>query len=388
MRLLTITHYPALLGANRSLLHLIVALRAQHGVEVLVFCPQHGPFTEALEKSGVPFVVRPFANWAYTIRSKALYTLPWKWAWSKKKVLPELVDIARQFNPDVLHSNSSVVSLGWQLAEALQKPHLWHLREFGWPDYQVVYPFGKKYVREKLAAADTIICISDAIRQAWTQGLPCPTRVIYNGIGTRAALEKNAAAGQSAPTDDLFRFLIIGQLQASKGQHEAIAAFAAVHKKFSQARLIVAGRGQRLYTLRLKWMARLLGLSSAVTFTGYVPNPAPLYADAQVVLMCSRHEGMGRVTAEAMSYAKPVIGFAGGATPELIRHGENGFLYKTRGELTALMVQAIEDGALVKKIGERGFETALGGFTDEGYGEGVWGVANGLTENKRVDRGW
>lgn len=374
MRLLTITHYPALLGANRSLLHLLAALRAQYGVEVLVFCPQHGPFTEALEKQGIPFVVRPFANWAYTIRSKALYTVLWQWSRSKKAILPELTDIARQFNPDIIHSNSSVVALGWQLAETLQKPHVWHLREFGWPDYQVIYPFGKKYVREKLAAANAIICISDAIRQAWTQGLPCPTTVIYNGIGTKAAIQKNAAAGNTPNHDGLFRFLIIGQLQASKGQHEAIAAFAAVYRQHHTARLIVAGSGQRLYTLRLKAMARLLGLSKAVTFTGYVPNPAPLYAEAHVVLMCSQHEGMGRVTAEAMSYAKPVIGFAGGATPELIRHGENGFLYQTRAELSTLMVQSMENPALAAAIGQKGFETALEKFTDEGYGEGVWGV--------------
>lgn len=365
MRLLTITHYTALLGANRSLLHLLGSLHGQPDVEVLVFCPGEGAFTQALQKKGIPYEIHPYVNWAHTIRSPKLYLFPWLWWLFRRRHLGNIRERARQFNPDVIHSNSSVVSLGWQLAEALQKPHIWHLREFGWPDYQVVYPLGKALVRQKLAGTDAVVCISEAIRQAWMAALPCPVYIVYNGIGTQAELAKRRAL-PAAATDGLFNFLIIGQLQASKGQHEAVAAFARMYKQHPQARLIVAGSGQRLYTLRLKWMARRYGISHVVQFTGYVADPAPLYASAQVVLMCSRHEGMGRVTAEAMSYGKPVIGYAGGATPELIRSGENGWLYQNTEELVQYMHRCIQNPADLTRAASGGFETALL-FADEVY---------------------
>lgn len=373
LRLLCITHYAALLGANRSLLHLLEGLRAQYGVELLVFCPAHGPFTEALEQKGIPFKVEPFANWGYTIRSKRLYTFPWVWHRAKQKAVPALEIAARDFNPDYIHSNSSLVALGAYLAKRLNKQHIWHLREFGWEDYGVVYPFGSAHLSQKLADASALVFISEAIRQHWSaklaqHGCPPPkSQVIFNGIGPEKKLAQHWALSQAQAQRETDDFLIIGQLQATKGQHEAIEAFSAIARDYPKARLIVAGAGQKWYTLRLKWLVWRLGLRHRVLFTGYVEQPAPWYANAKAVLMCSRHEGMGRVTAEAMSYGKPVVGFKGGATPELIRHGENGFLYQTKTELTQYMRQLLDDPALCATIGQQAHTYACMTFSDEAY---------------------
>lgn len=371
MKLLCITHYAALLGANRSLLHLLEGLRAQYGVELLVFCPAHGPFTEALAQKGIPFKVAPFANWGYTIRSKRLYLFPWVWYRAKQKAVPALEIAARDFNPDYIHSNSSLVALGAYLAKRLSKQHTWHLREFGWEDYGVVYPFGSAHLSQKLASADALVFISDAIQRHWSaklaqHGYPLPkSQVIFNGIGPEKKLAQHWAPTQASnETDD---FLVIGQLQATKGQHEAIQAFSKIAGEHPKARLVVAGAGQKWYTLRLKWLVWRLGLRKRVLFTGYVAQPGSWYAQAKAILMCSRHEGMGRVTAEAMSYGKPVIGFKGGATPELIQHGENGFLYQTQAELIHYMRQLLDNPALCAAIGQRAFTHACATFSDEAY---------------------
>lgn len=389
MRLLTITHYSALMGANRSLLHLVTGLRDQYGVEILVLCPKEGHITEALRTAGIPVKVMPFMNWAYTISSLGLLFFPYKWWKYNRYVLPEIEKVAKDFNPDFVHSNSLVVALGWQIAEALQKPHIWHIREFGWQDYRLVFAEGWPLVSQKLKKAKAVICISKAIERLHLgilrgeisqSGTASPEKdtafaeakarlhIIYNGIGTAASIRKNGEKGQkSTPDDGLFRYLIIGLLQPAKRQHDALKAFAAVHRKYPNARLVIAGKGQRLYTLRLKLTARLLGIQHAVDFTGYVPQPAPLYAAANVVLMCSHHEAMGRVTAEAMSYGKPVIGYNGSATPELIREGENGWLYNDVPELAEKMEMALLSAEKCHQIGQKGFETALEKFSDERY---------------------
>jgi glycosyltransferase involved in cell wall biosynthesis len=386
MRLLSITHYSSLLGANRSLLHLLEALRDLYGVEVLVFCPQHGPFTEALAQKGIPCVVKPFANWGYSLRSKGLYLFPFVWPRAQKKIVPELVEAARTFAPDVVHSNSSLVALGWQISEAIGKPHVWHLREFGWADYQVVFPLGHAFLRQKLAAAASVVCISEAIRKSVAGEIPA--EVLFNGIGNQERIKKMYVAGQQTGSSETgaCRFFIIGMLHPNKGQHEALRAFASVHRRHPKARLIVAGAGRRLYALRLKWMAWWLGIADAVEFTGYVANPAALYAQSDVVLMCSRQEGMGRVTAEAMAYGKPVIGRNSGATPELVQHEWNGLLYDSTQALAEAMALLTTDPPKRKILGENAYRFAQDSFSDEDYSSRFWSILEKVVGRNSVTK--
>jgi glycosyltransferase involved in cell wall biosynthesis len=374
MRLLCISHYGALFGANRSLLHLLDRLRTQHGVEVLVFAPREGAFTAALRHKGIPYKVFSYANGGYSLFSWRLWLFPLVWLWSRALVLPKATEAARAFDPDIIHSNSLLVALGWQLAETLQKPHIWHLREFGWRDYRIVFPQGRAFLLKKLNAAAAVVCISEAIGQAHTRGLDKPPHVLFNGIGTRKMIEKNQAAGQQKSADRLFRFLVIGMLHPAKGQLEALRAFAVVYREFPQARLVVVGEGQRIYTWRLHHEAEKSGVTAAVDFRGYVADPGDAYAQADAVLMCSPNEAMGRVTAEAMSYGKPVIAYDGGATPELITHQKEGLLYKSALGLSEAMKQVMLDPESAAKMGQRGYQRALSAFSDERYGEAFYTI--------------
>lgn len=55
----------------------------------------------------------------------------------------------------------------------------------------------------------------------------------------------------------------------------------------------------------------------------------PQLRAADVILVCSRTEGFGRATVEAMLAGKPVIGANNTATAELIQDDSNGLLYRT-----------------------------------------------------------
>ncbi|MGH7785518.1 MAG: glycosyltransferase family 4 protein, partial [Candidatus Binatia bacterium] len=73
-------------------------------------------------------------------------------------------------------------------------------------------------------------------------------------------------------------------------------------------------------------------LGDAVTLAGFCADLDPEYRQASVVLSCSRDEGMGRTTIEAMSYGLPVVGSDGMGNAELIRHGVTGLLYDGSAE--------------------------------------------------------
>lgn len=371
MRLLTITHYAALLGANRSLLHLLTGLKEQHGVEALVFCPREGAFTEALRRQGIAFQVLPFGNWGYSLFSFGLWLFPLRW-YKSQQAFPLVVEAARAFNPDIIHSNSLLVSAGWQLAETLNKPHVWHLREFGWADYRIVFPLGKAKIHEKLQKAARVICISKAIQKAHAAALSA--QVIFNGIGTAENIKKNYESGQQRQHDGCFRFLLIGLLHPAKGQMDALRAFTRISGRYPQARLDIVGKGRKLYTLRLKLYHWLFGKPGTVCFAGYLADPSAAYARADAVLMCSRNEAMGRVTAEAMAYGKPVIAFNGGATPEIITPNQEGLLYQTHTELMACMERLLQNPDSSRDMGQKGYACALRLFSDEVYVDKCYGV--------------
>jgi glycosyltransferase involved in cell wall biosynthesis len=88
---------------------------------------------------------------------------------------------------------------------------------------------------------------------------------------------------------------------------------------------------------RLECLARELGLSSNVVFTGEVTDSelADLYRRSEAFVLPARTvidefhpkgEGFGIVFLEAMAFGKPVIGPNYGAPAELIREGKFGFL--------------------------------------------------------------
>ncbi|MBK8554773.1 MAG: glycosyltransferase [Lewinellaceae bacterium] len=189
MRIVFITHYTDMLGANRSLLHLILQLTRKHNVTALVLCPGTGPLTEVLEKEGIDFQAFPFSNAAYTIFSLRLYAFFLLRLHTRFFVFPRVLRAVAAFNPDVIHSNTSVVHLGWRLSEKLKKPHVWHIREFGWSDYKLVFPYSKAFTKKKMAAASAVICISRAIESAWQLLPQTPEYVLFNGVGTLSLLQ-------------------------------------------------------------------------------------------------------------------------------------------------------------------------------------------------------
>lgn len=114
---------------------------------------------------------------------------------------------------------------------------------------------------------------------------------------------------------------------------------------------------------RMKALCREYGLEDRVSFTGFLPpdQVRGKMEKADIYLFTSdRQEGWGAVANEAMNSACAlVIDHMIGAAPYLIRHGENGILYRD-GDRDALF-QAAErlarDGELRRRLGRNAYET-------------------------------
>jgi len=104
-------------------------------------------------------------------------------------------------------------------------------------------------------------------------------------------------------------------------------------------------------------------LEDVVTLQGFkTPDEVRAFMEkADIYLMTSdRNEGWGAVVNEAMNSGCAVIGnHMVGAVPYLIRHGENGFIYKDgcKDDLFAFAAKLLEDETMRKSMGQKAYQT-------------------------------
>jgi glycosyltransferase involved in cell wall biosynthesis len=158
--------------------------------------------------------------------------------------------------------------------------------------------------------------------------------------------------------------LVVGRMDPMKSQDLAIQAI-----KNVDAKLVLAGDGSftsktlghdkgSQWAIKLKGLAKQLGVEDKVVFTGYVPDEElqALYQRSNVVLLPSRIEGFGLVVCEGWLYGKPAVVSSGAGVSELIIEGGNGYTFRSGNveELAEKLRLALKD----EKVGALGQETA------------------------------
>jgi glycosyltransferase involved in cell wall biosynthesis len=101
---------------------------------------------------------------------------------------------------------------------------------------------------------------------------------------------------------------------------------------------------------------------------GYVADPAQALAEVDVVINLSRfQESFGRTVLEAMASARPVVGYAWGALPELVVNSQTGFLvpFGDTEAVAARLLQLQQRPELKVGMGLAGRERALACFSGE-----------------------
>jgi glycosyltransferase involved in cell wall biosynthesis len=228
------------------------------------------------------------------------------------------------------------------------------------------------YRMERYAArrADRVIAVSEENRVDVVEQYGIPgerMRVIPNGIRP----ERFHEARPQGPT-----VLFVGRLHQRKGVDVLLRSMPAVRERVPEARLLIAGTGER--ERDLKALKAELDLGEAVEFLGFVPDEdlPDLYASATVFAMPSLYEGFGIVMIEAMASSVPVVAFATGGAPEVIEDGVNGHLADP-DTLADKLVRVLQDPADAAAMGRRGRELvedryswrAVAKRTREVYGE-------------------
>ena len=118
---------------------------------------------------------------------------------------------------------------------------------------------------------------------------------------------------------------------------DVVRVFARVRERIP-AKLLLIGEGpERIF---IQQLVRELKLGPDVHFLGEQDQLEPLFFCADLFLLPSEQESFGLTALEAMNCGVPVIGTAVGGLPEVIIHGETGYLLPV-GNVAAMAEAAI-----------------------------------------------
>ncbi len=119
--------------------------------------------------------------------------------------------------------------------------------------------------------------------------------------------------------------LAVGRLHRQKGFDILLEAFAQVLVRRKDVRLLILGEGGERSVLEQQ--RHRLGLDEVVEMPGYVSNPLPYMANADVFVLSSRWEGLGNVLIEALACGARVVATDCPSGPrEILEQGRYGRL--------------------------------------------------------------
>ena len=152
---------------------------------------------------------------------------------------------------------------------------------------------------------------------------------IPNGVDTqrfRPWQEKGRSAARHSLglAEDAIAFGCMARMTPEKRHVDLVQAFAEVHERVPQARLLLVGDGPLHAGVQQQVSA--LGLDRAVTLMGMRPDIESMLPALDIGLLVSSTEGMSNAILEMMSCGLPVIATAVGGNPSLVQHEVSGLL--------------------------------------------------------------
>jgi glycosyltransferase involved in cell wall biosynthesis len=195
--------------------------------------------------------------------------------------------------------------------------------------------------------ADRVITSGEAIRALVIGAGVDPRRVVAIPAGVDLAEFQGGGDGETdrgRRTREEFGLSrpVIGSVamfRGSKGHVHLLDAFADVHARRPEARLLLVGDG-----IRRPWvegLAKDRGLADKVVFTGFRTDvPQLLRAMDCFVLASTRTEGVPQSLLQAFAAGVPVVASAIGGIPEVVEDGKTGVLVPP--ENAAALARAIE----------------------------------------------
>ncbi|HSI68150.1 MAG TPA: N-acetyl-alpha-D-glucosaminyl L-malate synthase BshA [Planococcus sp. (in: firmicutes)] len=204
----------------------------------------------------------------------------------------------------------------------------------------------KEAIRYGIEKSDVVTAVSDSLKEQ-TYDMIKPDKqieTVYNFVDEREYHIKDVSGLKEEfqiPVDEKV-IIHVSNFRKVKRVSDVVQTFSRVRQKV-KAKLLLVGDGPEMS--RINQQVKELKLENDVLFLGKRDNLSELYNISDVKLLMSEKEAFGLVLLEAMACGIPCIGTNIGGIPEVIIHGENGYLIELGDTLQAAkyIVELLED---------------------------------------------
>ena len=187
----------------------------------------------------------------------------------------------------------------------------------------------RAYLDTKLKHCKFCVTVSEFNRRFVLERFPDldPGKIVVRRLGVKLPCTV-ASVSQPTPGPKRWMMLAVGRLHPVKDHAFLLRACHELKTRDTDFLCLIAGEGtERPW---LEHLIRNLGLDGQVKLLGHLSRPEldACYALCDLVVLTSRSEGIPLVLMEAMARCKTVLAPAITGIPELVKHGETGFLYR------------------------------------------------------------
>ena len=150
--------------------------------------------------------------------------------------------------------------------------------------------------------------------------------------------------------------------------------------------MFLAGNAVKSYRNRLQLLAKKLRISNQVVFAGFIDDPYPTMATADIVVSCARQEAFGLNLVEAMLLERAIVYAGAGGPLDYMTDGKTGLSYPPGDavQLAAQLETLIANPARRKKLGQQARAQAERLFARAGYGEKAFEKRSRCAGNRPV----
>ncbi|UUZ94455.1 N-acetyl-alpha-D-glucosaminyl L-malate synthase BshA [Paenibacillus sp. P25] len=181
-------------------------------------------------------------------------------------------------------------------------------------------------IRYAIDQSDAVTAVSEDLIKETREllGVEKPIDLAYNFVDKRVYYPREVASLRKEFAHPDEKILIhISNFRPVKRVTDVVEIFDRVRQDIP-ARLLFVGEGPELSKVLCKVKER--GSLDRVTFCGKQDDVAQLLSLSDLMLLPSEKESFGLVALEAMACGVPTVASSAGGIPELITHGETGFL--------------------------------------------------------------
>lgn len=266
--------------------------------------------------------------------------------------IPKLKKVIAKFKPDVVHAH---YASSYGLLGSLSKFHPYVLS--AWGTDVMKFPqesfMNKKIIRFNLKCADAVCATSDTINKCIQDIFPRKVHIIPFGIDFEAFKPNDKFKSK-----DMFVVGTIKSLEKVYNIDVLVKAFAHLHSRYSNTKLLIVGDGTEKGNLTD--LTKQLNIQNSVEFAGRVPSKETPdhFNKLNCLVNVSQRESFGVSVIEAMACKVPVIVSDTGGLKEVVNNGVTGICVEPGNveETSKAIEKIMQDKSFANSIVEKGYQ--------------------------------